>query len=279
VKINVVNSSNPSFKKIQKISPRHKYLDLIRGIAFLGMVVYHANFFRYMQGMSSWYPWHWSIIALGLAVRLTFVVLVGVSSWFWFKKYQSSQKPNLLFRSVKRSLKVGLGAVLISVFSLVFFPNSPVYFGVLHMISFSVVVVLPFLYFPRLAWFFGLMVIFASKLLLWLEMPLDIYWIISSNSPLPALDYFPVIPWFGVVLLGVSLGFLIDYLHANSRIQRFYKTNFSLFSPTVKFIVENYYNNLSFVGSSLAWIGSNALLLYVIHLPLILFAIAIISLF
>ncbi|MEI2736218.1 MAG: heparan-alpha-glucosaminide N-acetyltransferase domain-containing protein [Rhodoblastus sp.] len=66
----------------------------------------------------------------------------------------------------------------------------------------------------------------------------------------PAVDYFPLIPWFGVVLLGVWFG---NWFYANNR----------------RLISLPDWGNLAPIRG-LRWLGRHSLPIYLVHQPLIL---------
>lgn len=252
-KANVVSNLNQSSKVLRNSSGRLLYIDAIRGVAFLGMVVHHFVFFMYWQEIAIISPWSLPVEMIGWLVRVTFVLLVGVSSWLWFQKYWNGDIPKLLTTTVKRAAKVGLAAVLVTFFTVFFIPELPVYFGVLHMITYSIVFVVPFLFIPKVAWLVGLFLIFLARLHALVEYDLGIYWLVKSSVRTPALDYFPVLPWFGVVLIGVSVGY---YIHSKDAFFG-WKFKRDIGSETVTTI--------------LSWLGRNALVLYVMHFPIVWF--------
>ena len=200
-------------------------------------------------------PWSLPVQVIGWIVRVTFVLLVGVSSWLWFQKYWDGNATKLVVTMIKRAAKVGLAAVLVTLFTLVFLPEIPVYFGVLHMITYSIVFVVPFLFIPSLAWIVGVALILLARLHAVVTYDLGIYWLVSPSVRPPALDYFPVLPWFGVVLIGVSLGyFLLSAKQRSAKPSNMETTSVQRSSPGI-----------------LSWLGRNALILYVIHFPVIWF--------
>lgn len=251
-----MSNSNQSSKIFRNSSGRLLYIDAIRGAAFLGMVVHHFIFLMYLQGIAIISPWSLLVEMIGWLVRVTFVLLVGVSSWFWFRKYWSGDIPKLLTTTVKRAAKVGLAAVFVTCFTVFFIPQMPVYFGVLHMITYSIVFVVPFLFIPKVAWLIGLFLIFLARLHVLVEYDLGIYWLVKASVAMPALDYFPVLPWFGVVLIGVSVGY---YMHSKN----------TFFEWKFKRDIAN--EAVATMLAHLSWLGRNSLLLYVVHFPTLWF--------
>jgi uncharacterized membrane protein len=255
VKVNVGSNLNLYSSFLRDSSGRLAYLDAIRGVAFLGMVVHHFIFFFYWHEVVFISPWSLPVQVIGWIVRVTFVLLVGVSSWLWFLKYWNGDVTQLVLSTTKRAAKVGFAAVLISLFTLVFVPEIPVYFGVLHMITYSIVFVVPFLFIPSFAWVVGTALILLARLHAVVEYDVGVYWLVSPSVRPPALDYFPVLPWFGVVLIGVSMGYFL-------RSRKIASVNHST-------VIVSLVQNVSFPSRILAWFGRNALVLYVVHFPVV----------
>lgn len=246
MKANVVSNLTQSSSSVPVPTGRLPYIDAIRGAAFLGMMVHHFIFFMFWHGVVFISPWSSFVQILGWIVRITFVLLVGVSSYMWFLKYWTGNSEKLFEMTIKRAAKVGLAAILVTVFTTIVVPDIPIYFGVLHMITYSVVFVVPFLSIPRLAWLVGVFLVLLSRLHAAVSYDLGIYWLVAPDVRPPALDYFPMLPWFGVVLIGVSCGY--------------YAYEQRAFFPSQAKALHM---------SILSWFGRHALVLYVVHFPLI----------
>lgn len=227
--------------------PRFAIIDISRGVAIIAMVAYHLcwdlSYFRFIAADVG-YDAHWVVIAR--SILATFLLLAGVSlvlghgrgiRWaaFW-----------------RRWLFVVAGALAITVATFFAFPDSFVYFGVLHAIALFSVLALPFLAAPLwLAIIVALVVIglpflysdalFNEKLWSWIG-----FW----QVPPPANDLVPVFPWFGVVLLGIVATRLVL---ASSLAERLARIQPSGRLPRL-----------------LAFMGRWSLLIYLLHQPLLL---------
>ena len=218
---------------------RNATVDAVRGGAFLLMVVYHAAWDADFLGLldldldaPGWRALRWLTLAL-------FLGLVGIS--LDLAAARGLDRGTVL----KRLALVGGAALLVSAASAIYFPEGVITFGVLHCIAVAGVLALPFLRLPTMpVAATGLVVLalgvfsdpaFASP---WLN------WIGFADPPPPARDYVPLVPWFGVVLLGLALG---RQLAARWR------------APTTA----------HGAGRALAFAGRNSLALYLVHQPVI----------
>lgn len=187
------------------MSKRVVEIDLLRGIAIIMMIIYHflfdLNFF-----FNAKIPLTTRVFGIfQKATASLFLLLVGISL------YLSNIKSNApLKKYLKRASKIFLFGMIITVVTFFIVPKYYVIFGVLHLISVSILLSYPFRKFGKLNLVFALIFIFLGMIIPKINF--------SSNSLLVlgfhtrdffSLDYFPIFPWFGVVLLGIYLGNLL----------------------------------------------------------------------
>jgi uncharacterized membrane protein len=180
--------------------PRFAVLDIARGVAIIAMAIYHfcwdLAYFRFIDADVG-YGLGWVIF--GRLVLTAFLLLVGIGLVLGHGR-------GIRWRAFwKRFAMVAAGALAITVATYFAFPDSFVYFGVLHAIALTSLLALPFLRAPLwlvvavAAIFIGLPLVYSDpmfdqKVWSWIG-----FWVV----PPPANDLVPVFPWFGVVLLGV----------------------------------------------------------------------------
>ena len=171
---------------------RYEFLDQLKGIAVILMILFHISFdFIYFGFISAsvkrefyWYVQPKIIITL-------FLLSVGMSLCIVHKdKVRWSN-------FVKRSTKLLLLASLVSIATYFVFPQNWVYFGVLHNILISSLLALPFLKRPNLSLFLGLTLVFPSVFFNYKYPSIEL-----SRSP---VDHVALFPWFGIVLIGIYL--------------------------------------------------------------------------
>jgi len=254
-----------------KMSPRFWEIDAMRGVAIITMIVYHTMwdlwYWRVLPDVVLWEGFwkYWQRFTAG-----TFLILVGVSLALAYRRERARRTSGerIFPKFFWRGLKIfGLGMIITVVVTLA--RVGYVDFGILHLIGVSTILAYPFLRFtwPNLALWGAL-----SAIGQWLVgkhfdgrwMPLAIGSTLSVFfidgrwlAPLgitptyyPAVDYFPLIPWFGVVLLGVWFG------------NWFYAGNQRLIP------LPDWGDVLPIRG--LRVLGRHSLVIYLVHQPLIL---------
>ncbi len=124
-------------------------------------------------------------------------------------------------------------------------------FGILHLIGTSIILAYPFLRFRFLNLFAGLAIIAAGWYLQTLDLTAESPWLLPLGVVPEGLfmpDYRPLLPWFGVVLLGVFAGNL-----AYGGGKRIAGLSWRRPSP----------------ARTLAFLGRYSLFIYLVHQPLL----------
>ncbi|MGA9097376.1 MAG: heparan-alpha-glucosaminide N-acetyltransferase, partial [Methanotrichaceae archaeon] len=182
-------------------------IDLIRGLAVVMMVLFHLAYDLSFFGIYALdiYSGFWFYFA-----RITasiFILLVGVSLVLFASRSVNNGQGELRIKLLKRGTKIfslGLG---ITAITYILIGKGFIIFGVLHFIGLSIILAYPFLNFKKLNMVMGVIIIavglylqnfaFGFPWLLWLGLsPMGFY----------TVDYFPLLPWFGLVLIGIYLG-------------------------------------------------------------------------
>jgi uncharacterized membrane protein len=228
-------------------------IDFLRGIAIIMMVIYHllyclSYFSRYNINV---YSGFWLYFARVTAI--TFLFLVGVSLVVSFTKAKKIYpERNILFKKyLSRGLKIFSWGLVITLVTWFFLGNNFILFGILHLIGISIILAYPFLKLTYENLFMGIMIIFLGTYLK--NLIFNFYWLVWLGfrpAQFHSVDYFPLLPWFGVVLIGIFGGKI--FYPNNSR--KFQLTNLSSFSAIKIF----------------CFLGKHSLFIYLIHLPLIL---------
>ncbi len=195
------------FKKIS--AGRIWELDFFRGIALIFMVYFHLvydmkEFFGYnvsYHGNLNYY--------IGKISAILFMLISGIST-------------SLSRNSAKRGLKVLGAALVITLASFIYNKDYIIVFGILHFLGLSMVL-------SALTGKLNKYLLLASGaavILLGYILPLDkasTNWFMMfgfRNQAFQSSDYYPLIPWYGVFLTGMSLGKLL-YAKKQSLIKPF----------------------------------------------------------
>jgi uncharacterized membrane protein len=230
-------------------TPRARFavVDIARGVAIIAMVIYHfcwdLSYFRFIAADVGYDP-QWVFVAR--SILAAFMVLVGVGLVL-------GHGQGIRWKSFwRRWIFVVAGALAISVATWFAFPQSFVYFGVLHAIALysllglafvrtplwlavvvaAAVIALPFFYSDAL---------FDQKIWSWIG-----FW----QIPPPTNDLVPVFPWFGATLLGIIATRLILASKLSARL--------AAIAPTGR------------LPRFLAFLGRWSLLIYLLHQPILL---------
>jgi Predicted membrane protein len=223
--------------------PRYLWLDVSRGLAVCAMIIYHFIFdLSWFQLINvNFYEDSIPRITRALIV-FSFLFIVGIS----LRVAGEMQQRSTAFW--RRFIKISLCALLVTVASYFAFPQSFIYFGILHFIALASLLAHPFVRVPKVAFVVGIAVIVAGLTLASpLFNPRYLSWI-GFVTELPRTeDFVPLFPWLGVVLLGIAF-------QATS-------WGFKKQSVAVK-------HNIAL--RSLSWAGRRSLWIYMLHQPILI---------
>ena len=194
---------------------RYNYIDFIRGIAFILMIVQHAYHFR-----PSNYNMPKSVSLCGEISRTIFIILVGVSMRLFYKKKESSIIEKLSINGpYKKTYQTLLCALLVTLTSYMFLPNKNIiFFGVLHFIAAATIILkenstnIPYVLFIFFLSFFG------GNWIKKLGSSNNIIHLIFggyTQNRFP-LDLFPIFKWLPYVCVGILIGDFLEKLNFNS---------------------------------------------------------------
>lgn len=218
-------------------------LDVLRGVALAAMAAYHfawdLSFFSLAElGVTEHPLW----IAFARVIAGSFLALVGVSLYLGHGD-GVKWKPFL-----RRLAMIVAAALAISIASWFTDPDGVILFGILHAIAVSSVIGLLFLRAPL-----PLVIATAIACLLapsFLTSPafngLGWVWLGLASEVVPSNDYNPLLPWFGMVLLGIATARMIP------------RDKWPAWEPH------------DIVSRTLALIGRHSLLFYLVHQPVLL---------
>lgn len=221
-------------------------IDFLRGIAVVMMVLFHAMFdLKTFAGVGpdiDYFFW----LFFGRATAVIFLFLVGVSLTI---NYSRARKP-LFSKYLVRGLKIFAWGLIITISTWMFFKQNYIIFGVLHFIGVSVIIGFPFIRLRYLNLLFGSALVILGLYMMQLKFSFSyLMWLGFVPVSLNTFDYFPLLPWFGVVLLGIFAG------------------NILFFNGKRKYRIKDVSN---FATRPVCWLGRHSLLIYIVHQPLLM---------
>lgn len=222
---------------------RFAAVDLARGIAIVGMAVYHFSWDLTYFGLAGFDllgdPF-W--LAFRAVVLSSFLLLVGIS-------HVLAQAKGFAMRPfLRRLLLVTASAALITAASYAAFPQTYIFFGVLHCIAVSSLLLLAVARLPSIIVAAVAAACFAAPELIeapLFDLPLLVWLGLATWTP-ASNDFVPLLPWFGMVAAGVVLG---RALAARETVLRWQWQGAS--------------------SSVLQWAGRHSLIVYLLHQPLL----------
>jgi uncharacterized membrane protein len=230
-------------------------VDAARGVAIIMMIVYHSAYDLDTLGgydiQSTTGPWAlFADVTAGL-----FLFLVGVSlaisrarttltGWSLFRKYLARGSRILAYGVVLTVVFLALGMGVVA-------------FGILHLIGISIILAYPFLKLRFTNLVLGTLIFAAGQYILSQGLDSQSIWllpfgIVPEGMIMP--DYRPLLPWFGVVLIGLFFG---DVVYGDGR------------RPAVT------EDEAPVPARLLLPMGRNSLFIYLIHQPILIALLAV----
>jgi len=237
-------------------SRRFWEIDATRAVAILMMVTFHAvydldHFGSADIGATSGF---WQMFAQ--ATASLFLLLVGIS--LTLSHSRASRRlggKTLPLKYLKRGFRIFLYGMAITVVTWLFLPDGIILFGILHCIGLSIILAYPLLGRPRLALPLGLVCIAAGIVVSNVEAGTNLLlWLGVRTGDMYMFDYFPLLPWLGVVLLGVFTG---SMLYPDGE-RRFHPPDVTGWP----------------MAGLLSWMGRHSLAIYLAHQPVLVVVLA-----
>lgn len=221
-------------------------IDVLRGIALIRIIIFNWSFTLMYLGI---YTFSLGMIFPGLGA-LIFIFLAGLSLTISYSRVKSWKQIKIYKKYFSRGLRIIGYGILITVVTLITFPEAFVIFGILHFIGVSIILGQFFLKFEKLNLLLGIIIIALGLYLQ--NFSFDFPWLLwlgFAPQYFYTFDYFPILPWFGITLWGIYFG---NILYKNGK-RSFKIKDLSKFS-VVRF---------------LTYLGRKSLFIYLVHQPLL----------
>lgn len=218
---------------------RYWEIDAVRGVAVLFMIIYHFIFDLFYF---SYYRFYW----LALLTASTFILVSGISLSISYSRGGDFK------RFAKRGIKLLVFAGVVTASTVLFLDKGHIWFGILHFFSVSSFLIYPILKYlnNQITLLIGILLIMIGVFFLNTTVSSNnLIWLGLTTPDFFTLDFFPLLPWFGLLLIGTYVG-----NRAYPKGKRGFAIN-DIDNPITK---------------TLRFFGKNSLLIYFIHQPIII---------
>ncbi len=189
------------------LKQRYWEIDFLRGIALLMMVIFHVVFdlwyFDIFPVSTSDGFWRY----FGYATTSLFLLIVGVSFTISYARVaRSLSRWQICRKFIFRGAGIFILGVLITLGTWLYLGDGYVVFGILQLIGISIILATLFYRFGTFNIVWGVFFIATGLILggfagpIWM-LPLGIH-----PASFWSVDYTPLFPWFGPVLIGIGIG-------------------------------------------------------------------------
>ena len=224
-----------------KVTNRIWEIDFARGVCIILVIIGHIIFdlnYYFDFPLSLETP---IIKIISYLVVSVFLILCAISSSF--------SKNN-----ITRGLKLLVVAVLITIVTYFYSPNYFIKFGIIHLLAINIILYPILRRLPN----YALITIGPALIVMGVffsQINSDFSFLFPfgiTNQSFSSLDYYPLLPWSGVFVLGIFLSRIL------------YKERKSLFEWSIK-------------NKTILWLGRHSLWVYIAHQSILLFMFKILS--
>lgn len=232
-------NTDPQF---DKTPGRIQIIDLIRGVDIIFMILFNYSVTLGYFGLVQIEP-DLFYRMIPLVIASIFIFISGTAAYASFK----NNKENFGKRFMLRGAKLLIFAAFITLFTGIFVPDGTIYFGILHFFALSSFLVPVMIKYNKLNQAAGVIIILSGFYLQTRQFSFPyLLWLGFMPENFSTFDYFPLLPWLGVLMLGIYSG--------KNLIERKRPVTFK-----------------SMAAKAFAYIGKNSLTIYLIHQPVLIF--------
>ena len=232
---------------------RYLEIDLIKGIAVILMVIFHFFYFSHFLNVKKYNISSYPLSTIAQIAHTLFILFMGINLSISYNKNKKDKK-KYRKKILNKCVIYFLVALYMSFFSYkIFGRESCVKLGIFHFMFFATIIASFYPGNNNL----NLITIFIIILLKFLvnnnkfeNINKYFGFITGLNCKFGTLDYFPLIPWLALVLLGILIG---------NNVYKDKKEN-----NKINNIIEN-----NVILNNISKIGSKSLEIYIIHWPII----------
>ena len=229
-------------------------IDAFRGISIVMMILFHTIYDISYFGNSgeSLYPKFWWYFA-----RVTasfFLIIVGISLTLSYNRVKDTLSIwEIRKKFIVRGLKIFVLGLIITLFTGVFLDKGMIVFGVLHCIGISIIVASPVITYRYLNLLTAIICIISGLYLSMFSFEFnELLWLGFRPRNLYSFDYVPLLPWFGLVALGLYIGNTVSFPTIEERLKK--KKGYVI--PRA--------------ATALCFLGRHSLVIYFVHQPLLI---------
>ncbi|UGV40997.1 DUF1624 domain-containing protein [Methanococcoides orientis] len=229
-------------------------IDLLRGIAIIMMVGFHLLYDINHMGAYDINLASGAGFIFGRLSAILFIIIVGISlSLSNSRKKRIHDPENGLMKYTKRGVKIFLWGMIITAGSYIFLRDGVIVFGILHFIGVAIILAYPFLRYKVANLMLAIPVIVIGS---WMQTfaigSTWLFWLGLRSDGFHSYDYFPLFPWFGILLLGIFLG--------NSLYPDYNRTSPISRMPNISDLLP---------VKTLCYMGERSLMIYLFHQPVL----------
>jgi uncharacterized membrane protein len=224
-------------------------IDFLRGIAIIMMILFHLlfdlAFFTSIKVPVNSGLWFW----FARATAAIFILLAGISLIISYQRTIEAGETQA-GKFFKRGIKIFCYGLLITIITWIFFPTEFIVFGILHFIGISIIISQLFFNWKLKNLLLGIILLFSGITLQNFSFNFPwLLWLGFTPEQFATFDYFPLLPWFGLILIGLFAGNLL-YPKA--------KRAFRIPEIGKKIFARQF-----------CWLGQNSLAVYLLHQPVL----------